>query len=215
MKETMTVHKALSELKVLGGRIEKELDNIEFIAVNKHSSNKVDGQPVADYMNHVRDAYKAICTLVNRRNAIKRAVTNSNAVTLITVGGKKYTVAEAIDMKNVGTCYLRSILGRLDAQWTAAKRTVQRENGEKLESRADAYVKSLYENVDVKNLAEDAKRARETFIEQQQMEILDPISAEKVMAKLRNDLDNFMSEVDAALSVSNALTTIEVEYETV
>ncbi len=214
MKETMTVHKALSELKVLGERIEKEISQINFCAVNKHSSAKLNGVTIADYMNATRDKYKSVCTLINRRNAIKRAVTKSNAVTSVKIGDGVYSVAEAIDMKNFGMNYQRGILERLESQWHSAQAMTERENGDKLDRRADDYIKSLYENADMKNMSDEIKKVREAFIESQTMDILDPINAEKTMADYRDRIDSFMSEVDAALSVSNALTTIEVEYET-
>ena len=214
MKETMTVHKALSELKVLGERIEKEINGVNFVAVNKHGNTKMNGTPVADYMNQTKDKYKSVCTLINRRNAIKRAVTKSNASTVVRIGDKEYTVAEAIDMKNFGMNYPRGILSRLESQWRSAQQMAERENGDRLDRRADEYIKSLYENADMKNMSDEIKKVRDSFIESQSVDILDPINAKKTMEELNNEIDAFMSDVDSSLSVSNALTTIEVEYET-
>ena len=214
MKERMTVHKALSELKVLGERIEKEINGINFLAVNKHSNGKMNGISVADYMNTTKDKYKSVCTLINRRNAIKRAVTKSNAETAVLIGDKEYTVAEAIDMKNFGMNYQRGILAKLESQWRAAQAMAERENGDKLDRRADEYIKSLYENADMKNMSEEVKKVRDAFIESQSMDVLDPVDAQKVMKELNDEIDSFMSDVDSALSVSNALTTVEVEYDT-
>ena len=214
MKETMTVHKALSELKVLGERIEKEIGQLNFLAVNKHSNAKINGMPVADYMNGVKDKYKSVMTLINRRNAIKRAVTKSNAWVTVTIGKNEYTVAEAIDMKNFGMNYQRGILSRLESQWRSCQQKAEQENGDRLDRRADEYIKSLYETADMKNMSDEIKKVREAFVESQMVDVLDPIGAEKTMTELKNTIDSFMSEVDSALSVSNALTTIDVEYET-
>jgi len=214
MKERMTVHKALSELKIIGERIEKEISGMNFLAVNKHSNAKMNGLPVADYINQTKDKYKSVMTLINRRNAIKRAVTKSNATTMVNVGDEEYTVAEAIDMKNFGMNYQRGMLSRLESQWRSVQSMAERENGDKLDRRADEYIKSLYENADMKNMSDEIKKVRDAFVESQTMDIIDPIGAEKTMADLRDKIDAFMSEVDSALSVSNALTTIEVEYET-
>lgn len=35
--ETMSIHKALAELKILDGRIKKEIQNGSYCAANKHS----------------------------------------------------------------------------------------------------------------------------------------------------------------------------------
>jgi hypothetical protein len=44
------------------------------------------------------------------------------------------------------------------------------------------------------------------------MELVDPIGALKVIEALDEEVTSFMTNVDAALSVSNALTKITVEY---
>ena len=42
MKETMTIYKALSELKTLDARISNAMDNT-FVVSNKHSNAKIGG----------------------------------------------------------------------------------------------------------------------------------------------------------------------------
>lgn len=214
MKETMTVHKALCELKVLGDRIDKEISTLTFLGACKHSTQKIDGVLVKDYIENTRAKYKSVMTLVNRRNAIKQAVILSNAVTKVTIGKKEYTVAEAIDMKSNGVRYLRDILGKMEGHWARAQAMAERENGEKLDLRADAYVKSLYEGSDMKNLSKELQELRENFVASQMVDIIDPINIQKEMQTIRDHIDSFTTEVDSALSVSNALTTVDIEYET-
>ena len=213
MKEKMTIHKALSELKVLDSRISKAMDET-FVVANKHNNAKIGGIAVADFSNGVKDAYQSVRALINRRNAIKRAVTKSNATTLVDINGEQYTVAEAIDMKGKGIEYLSNLYDVLSSQLAKAKRKADSENGDFLYSRADDYVKSLYAGADLKNMADEIQKVRDTFITAQTIEIVDPIHAEETCKSLRDYIDSFMSEVDSALSVSNALTTVEIEYET-
>ena len=214
MKETMTIHKALSELKTIDKRFDKELNSTEFFKTAKHSSAKVDGITVAEFLASTKDSYKSIRTLANRYNAIKRGITRSNATTTVNINGVEYTVAEAIDMKNVGMARLQKVLNKIEAQYETCRRSAERKNSDELDHRADDYVKSLYENADMKNMSDEIKKVRDTFVESQTIDILDPIGAQKTMKELRDTIDGFLSEVDSALSVSNALTTIEVEYET-
>ena len=211
MTETMTVHKALAELKTLTARIEKEIESINFAAVNKHSSDKIGGKPISEYVNKTRDTYKSINTLINRRNAIKRAVTMSNAVTEVEIAGIKYRVAEAIDMKAMGMNFQRSLLNRIESQYNACKYKAEQENS-RLETRADEYIMGLFGNTEGKTMPDNVKDVRKTFVEQQTMDLIDPIKAEDEIKKLRDMIDAFTTEVDAALSVSNAITKIEVEY---
>ncbi len=215
MKEKLTVHKALSELKILNDRIQREIDDIQFVLVNKHSNQKINGAPVKEYMEQTKEKYQSVTTLINRRNAIKRAVTRSNAVTTVDINGTEYTVAEAIDMKAVGVNHLRQLLQRMEYQFKQAQNQAERENGDRLDNRADEYMRSLYQNTDLKNMTDELKKVRENFITAQTVEILDPVKVTDEITKLRDKIDAFMSEVDSALSVSNALTTVIVEYETV
>lgn len=100
--EKMTIHKALCELKTLDARITKSIGETEYVFANKHSNDKVNGMTVAAYCDEIKSGYQRVTDLIKRRDAIKRAVVLSNAVTKVTVGGKEYTVAEAIEMKNRG-----------------------------------------------------------------------------------------------------------------
>lgn len=212
--ETMTVHKALSELKTLDARIRKETAQLTFAAPNKHGNLKISGIPAKEYLETMRDKYRSVRTLINRRNAVKQALTNSNAATKVTIGDREYSVAEAIDMKNYGSAYLRSILNSMETQYGYAKARADDENGDKLDRRADAHVQAMYEGADMKNMSEEIRKTRENFIQSQTVEVVSPIDLEKEMTALRDEIDAFTVNVDAALSVSNALTTITVEYET-
>ena len=214
MKETMTIHKALSELKILDSRIENAIDGLEVVVANKHSNQKIAGIPVADFCSDAEKAFQSVNALINRRNAIKCGVTRSNAMTMVTIGGKTYSVAEAIDMKAKGTMYLSKLKDKLAGQYVRAQKTADMSNGERLDERADEYVKSLYSGAELKNMADEIQKVRDKFIAAQTVEIVDPVKAGEKAIALQEQIDAFMSDVDSALSVSNALTTIEVEYET-
>lgn len=214
MTETMTIHKALSELKVLDSRIQNEINRYHFVVPNKHSNTKIGGVQISEYAAEIREAYQSIRTLINRRNAIKRAVTRSNASTFVKINGVEYTVAEAIDMKTMGVSYLSALRNTLESQYSNAKLNADKNNGDKLDQRTDEYIKSMYQGADMKNLSEEIKKVREDFVTAQTVELVDPINAAKEIAAISGDIDAFMSEVDSALSVSNATTTVEVEYET-
>jgi len=212
-KETMTIHKALSKLKSLPDRISTEMER-SFVTQNKHSNQKIFGASIADFCNGAKASYQAVRTLINEENAIKQAIAISNATTKVNVNGSEMTVAEAIYLKTQGIKRLESLYDTLRTQLSKAQRMADMENGERLESRADEYVKALYSGADMKNLADDVKKVRDAFIESQTVELVDPLHAEEVCRKLKEYIDGFNAEVDAALSVSNALNTIEVEYET-
>ena len=78
--------------------------------------------------------------------------------------------------------------------------------------RADEYVKSLYGNVDMKGASDEIKKVRADFIAAQTMEIVDPISITTELTTLEKEINDFVVEIDSALSVSNALTELEITY---
>jgi hypothetical protein len=210
--ESMTIHQALVELKTLEKRIRSAIQEGGFVTANKHSNAKINGIPVQEYAADVESRYQKITDLIRRREAIKCAVVISNAVTTVEVGDKTYTVAEAIEMKNHGLDNKSTLMTQLSMEYTAAKRMADRANNEELERRAEDHIKNMFGNTDMKGASEEVKRAREEFIKAQTMELVDPIGVRARVEELNEEITIFRTNVDAALSVSNALTTITIEY---
>lgn len=210
--EKMTVHKALAELKTLDSRINKCINATKFVFANRHSNTKVGGVSISEYCNNITDTYKKARDLMDRRQAIKRTVVMSNAITKVTIGDMQYTVAEAIEMKNHGIELLQTMFRTLETDLRDAQTLSEKNNGEALEERANAYINNLYSNTDLKNLSEEVKKVREDFIKSQTYELIDPIDVKKEIKALEEEINSFMVDVDSALSVSNAVTEIEISY---
>lgn len=210
--EKMNVHQALAELKTLDKRIEKAIEMRSWVVVNKHSNSKIGGLEIGEWVKDCRSDYEKVMALIRHRDAIKRAVVNSNAVTKVLIAGVEYTVAEAIDKKNHGTQFLSAMARRLTMDYAKAEMAANRENDSRLEERADAYVRSLIGNTDMKGATDEVKRLRDEFIKAQTVDIIDPMDSRKEIARLEEDVSSFLTNVDAALSTSNATTEITVEY---
>ena len=210
--ETMTIHKGLAELKILDGRIKKEIQNGSYCAANKHSNDKINGIPIEDFKKAVQGTYDKITDLINRRKAIKKAIVLSNAKTTVKIADVEYTVAEAIEMKNHGIEFESLLINAMDKQYQQAQAEVNRQNGNNLEERADQYVTAIYGQKEGKTNSADIDKVRKDFLEANSYEIVDPINVSEKVEALREKIDAFMAEVDSALSVSNALTEITIEY---
>ena len=185
-EEKMTIHKALCELKLLDARIQK--------AARECTS-----------------AYQSVEDMIKRRNAIKRAVVLSNATTHVDVNGLDMTIAEAIDMKNHGMDGYKTILAMMGAQFASAWKLIEANSGEPLQKKAETYVMGMLgskEKVD----SEVAKKMTEEYIAANSYDLIDPIKVKETMGELDALILGFESEVDAALSVSNAITEITVTY---
>lgn len=213
--ETMTVHRALVELKTLDARITKAICETSFVTANKHSNTKINGKPIEDYIKSVKENISSIRTLINRREALKKAVTQSNAITHVTINGVEYTVAEAIEAKKNGILLYSNLYNTMSSQYKRAISTVEKENGDKLTLAADAFVTGMYGSKDKNVRGEEADVARQSYIKANSYDLIDPLDVVNYIKELEEFINTFNDDVDAALSVSNATTIIEFSYEVV
>lgn len=214
--EKMTVHKALAELKTMDDRISKAIRDTTYVLAVKHSADKINGMTVEKFKEKMRSGYQKTTDLIARRDAMKRAVVLSNATTKVKVGDNEYTVAEAIEMKNHGMEFRSALLRQMNSAYVSAQSELNRNSGETLEKKAEQYVLAVIaaQPKDSKmSVDSDAmKTLRKTYIENNTYDLVDPMDVAKIMEALDAEINEFNAEVDAALSVSNALTVIEFEY---
>ena len=209
--EKMTVHKALAELKTLDDRINSEITGSVFVRANRHNNMKIFGKTIADFMADTESSYQSVKALINRRNAMKRAVVLSNAITKVEIGGVEYTVAEAIEMNNHGMENLVDLRNCLREQYSSVKRMVESENGEKLVKACENYIQATFGTKEKVNNP-DIETAQKVYMANNTYDIVTGFNIEKVIKELTDRIDTFKAEVDSALSVSNALTVIEFDY---
>lgn len=210
-KETMTIHKALSELKLLDSRIDTTIDTSCYCTHRKNNTTQIAGINLDDYVALIKGSWDKTTDLIKRRTAIKKAVVLSNAKTMVTINSQDYTVAEAIEMKNHGIEFQQELLNTLKTQYLRSQATIKKEN-EALDKKADDFVTGMLGNKESKTNTEEFNKARKTYIDANTVVMVDPIDVKAKIDALEDEIDKFISEVDSALSVSNALTVIEIEY---
>lgn len=210
-KETMTIHKALAELKILDDRIDGAILDAKFVTTKKNNQAKVHGKTVKEFGDNAGSSYSKITDLIRRRNAIKGAVNVSNANTIVKVGEKSYTVVEAIDKKNHGMDYYVSLRDVMKQQLGKCKSELEHHNAG-LQQKAEQFATGTMGGKDVKTNGEEFDSAVNLYIKSNTVELIDPLEIEKKIEELDDMINEFLPEVDAALSVSNALTIITIEY---
>ena len=99
----------------------------------------------------------------------------------------------------------------MTAQLSRAKADLEKQNSQ-LQQKAEQFVTGLMGNKETAAKSEEYDTSIKTYIKSNTVEMLDPLGIEKKIAELDDMINAFMPEVDAALSVSNALTTISIEY---
>lgn len=209
--EKMTVHKALAELKTLDDRINSEITGSIFVKANRHNNMKIFGKSVEDFRADTTSSLRSVMALIERRNAMKRAVVLSNAVTKVDIGGVEYTVAEAIEINNHGMENWIDFRDFLRDQYSSVKRMVESENGEKLANACENYIQTMFGSKDKINNP-DIETARKMYIDSHSYDIVTGFNIEEIISALTKKIDDFKAEIDSALSVSNALTIIEFDY---
>lgn len=211
-EESMNIHKALCELKILDDRIHTAINTNNFVVAVNKTANQIDGVPIEQYANNIKAANQKIQDLIARRSAIKRAVVLSNATTEITVAGRTMTVAEAIDERNNGIALRKSYLTALAANYHSAHCELERNSGENLQNKCEAYIQSLF-GVSDNAVNPDAVAAlKQDYMRTHEYMLVDPIGVLYTVSAQQEYCDNFFAEVDSALSTSNALTIINIKY---
>ena len=210
--EKMTIVSALSELKVLNSRITDEIATATFCDVNKHVMRTLKGKNLTDARAEMQGSYDKITALINRNNAIKKAVTKANAETSVKIGDEQMTIAEAIYMKQTGIQLMKKLLVTMTSQYTKAKATIEYNNGDTLTQNCEAYIVKLFGAGDNKSVSADIEAAKAKYIEENTVDLIEGVDTAKAIEALKNKIDTFEANVDAAITVANATTIIEINY---
>ncbi|MEY2363215.1 hypothetical protein R6U76_19920 [Lysinibacillus capsici] len=204
----LSIHRALTELKMLTLRIEAATNEVSAVVANRKSNRKINGVDIPEYEKQMQASYDKVLGLISYRNKIKALVVQSNANTKVLVGKEEMTVAEAIERKQ-SIQYEKNLLEVIQHQHRSAINTIAKEN-DALPAKLETYLINILGNKD-KQSSEEVKLHTETFMKRNEFEIIDPLNVKQQIEKLSNRIEEFESEVDAILSESNATTFIEVQ----
>lgn len=204
----ISIHRALTELKMLNHRIEAATNEVSAVLANRKSNSKINGVEMQEYEKQMQASYDKVVSLIDYRNRIKALVVESNAKTKVIVGKEEMTVAEAIERKQ-SIQYEKELLEVMQQQYRSAVNTVAKEN-DALPAKLETYLVNILGNKE-KQSSEEVKLHTETFMKRNEYELIDPMNVKKKIEALNNRIEEFESEVDAVLSESNATTFIEVQ----
>lgn len=204
----LSIHRALTELKMLTLRIEAATNEVSAVVANRKSNRKINGVDIPEYEKQMQASYDKVVGLISYRNKIKALVVQSNANTKVMVGKEEMTVAEAIERRQ-SIQYEKNLLEVIQHQHRSAINSVAKEN-DALPAKLETYLVNILGNKD-KQSPEEVKLHTETFMKRNEFEIIDPLNVKQQIEKLSNRIEEFESEVDAVLSESNATTFIEVQ----
>lgn len=210
-KETMTVHEALCKLKISERRIEDMfIKNVPFISCKQKADTKINGVSEDEARATYQGNFDKLKGIMDEVNAIKAALSLSNASTKITVNGQEMTIAEAIYYLDKGLVMKKRVLKFMQDQYNKAVNFANDKNN-RLDDQVERYLSSLYgskEKVSKDEIEETGKKYREMHT----YELVDPVNLKDRIDEMSAWINEFESSVDSAIQTSNATTYITVEF---
>ena len=219
----MTVYAALSKRKLYAKRLEELKKSATgrdamYVGVRNAATKNINGKTIEEYENSLKANYdRNIAILTNYYN-LTAAITQSNAVTLITIAGDTMTVAEAI----VRYTHLNEEIGMVNNIMTEvakAESKVSMANTDYLnDERVEAYVKdtmsSLPESV-TKDMSDTTaneirEKFRQEYIDRNTTILIDPYNHAGNIKERRDKIEAFVTEFNEKLNVCNMTTIIKV-----
>ena len=206
--EKMTIHRALSELKLIDARIEKAISAIKPTGVTQ--KNKLVNQfyKKEDFEKEARAKFQSVNDLIERKNKIKSAIVKANGVTKVEINGKKMTISDAINFKQV-IDFKKKLIATLEQKHRSAKDTAET-NNKQVEDNALRLAEAALQKDNVKINDGDAVAITEPYLTKNEFHLVDPLNFDKLVEEVQTEVNDFESEVDAVLSEINAVTVIEI-----
>lgn len=209
--ETMSVLKALKTCKIIQDRLDGIDGNVSFVAANRASAKKIGGITKDAFCDSAKSGYQSAVDTINRYGALKSAISQYNASATVSIGGKTYTIAAALDYKNNGIQMKKLLLEKLKKQYVAAKNKIALENGDKLDRALADAASKFFEGTVKANTAEYMQFAAD-YRDDNGFVLVDPIGIEAAIRNLEDEISEFEAEVDTAITASNAITEITITY---
>jgi len=204
--DKMTIHRGLSELKIIDSRIERAISEIEPVGLQQ-KDKLVNGRfEKNEFEESAKSKYQSIIDLIGRKNKIKSAIVKVNGETMVEINEQEMSIADAITFRSIIEMK-KSLISHLKSSNTQNIGQMNKGN-EEVRQNADRLAEAALGKDGSKT--EDATTITEPYIEKNELKLVDPLGVDKLVEKLQDEVDSFESEIDATLSEINATTFIEV-----
>lgn len=205
--EKVTIHRALSELKLINARIVKGIESVVPSGIQQKDKLVNNVYKLDDFEKSARENFQSVTDLIDRRTRIKSAVVLANGVTKVKIAGKEMTIADAINTKGI-LVLKKQLIENLRKKHNNAKATLEKNNAS-VDANALELAKVAVGKQGVKIGDDDAQKVIGPYIENNKFSLIDPLDIEKKIADMEKEITDFEAEVDAVLSEINATTFIE------
>lgn len=207
-EQKMTIHRALSDLKLIDARIQRAIDELEPVFGNQ-KGKKVMGYLTEDEFKSTAQAgWDSVIDLITRKSLIKSAIVKSNAQTIVTVGGNQYTVADAITFKKIVDVKTKLSL-HLKGRFKAITGELNKAN-EKVDANVNILLGNALGAEAAKATPETIENIAKPYRDMNIVYLIDPLDINAKISALDKDIQDFSADIDAVLSESNAVTFITI-----
>lgn len=207
-KQKMTIHRALSELKLIDAKIEKQINEILPSGINQ-KGKLINGHITeADFKKAAQSKFDSVNDLITRKNQIKSAIVKANGETKVKVAEKEMTIADAINFKAV-VKFKKQLAETLKARHQQAIGGLNK-NNEQVERNVQAILEATFGKENVKAGKDDVEAVRKPYMDANEFHLFDPLKVAEKIEAIEKEIGEFEAEVDAVLSEINAVTFIEV-----
>jgi hypothetical protein len=203
--KTITVTEAIKELSILDDRILKASSKPMAI-VKRIDGTTLYPTGVSVSSEDLKANFQSYIDLLTYRDALREAVLNSNNSTKL--NGFNMTPAAAIDKKNRSQSLRNYMFKITQSVQNAISAKEQAENV--LNDQLSAVISSIMASKE--SVSSAVEKAKEQVESRYTSELIIPKSVQEYVDHCMEDLDNFITNIDVALNLHNAQTTITVEW---
>lgn len=224
-KETMTIRQALAERKLLDAKIEKAIRTFDPVKVYATLDKYINGIPIDEYEKSLPEKAQSINALIKRREAINKAIFDSNAVAKITVAKfiefeslnpevktkantEEISIAIAINRKSYYKqmfTWLKALKQRIDLSvntFTQATKQNREISQNILEQRFK----------DKQNVPKDWDTLLNNQIKLNEPVLSDPLNMKENVDKYIEAIEDYISTIDVKLSSATEVNKITINY---
>ena len=206
----ISITRALAELKKFEAQIGREMNGGRFVGVGFGRTGATkNGETKEKVSSEIESTFDRISRLFAVREEIKAAIVDSNAIVSVKIGGRLMSVAEAIELKRSVGFYV-SLLATMKTAKTMAERAIEAENA-RIESLIQTQLQTLYGNEKGKVSADMYSQVADPIKASQSPVLIDPRNIGAEIKRVEEFIESVQTELDFALSESNARTMINVE----
>lgn len=205
----MLITEALDERDFLEKKIKDKIERAAFVGLKKNNEDTVANstKSAEEFTEKAKAALQSIRDLISRYHKIDGEIIKSNAVTMITVGNKRFSVAEAIS--------IRSKMADDNFENRLANALMRAHNTSSLSAsdyteRLEQNAQRLRETISGKENDAQSYAVVDEYIKNNSITKIGITDAIDIANEIKEGADEMLSAINTAIKVANATTYIEI-----